>query len=311
MKPLKKRSFGVIAAFLAFGLTLAACSPEEDSSGGSGESTGDSADAYQAILDSGPVAEDSVVEANEWASSVREAGVLAVGGTRTSELFSLEDPSTGEVRGFDAALSQLLSKYILGDVNTELTQVAVDTREELLISNDVDVVFATYSITPEREERIQFAGPYFNVQYGVLIASSTDDIEGVEDLAGKVVTTQANSTGETVVEEFAPDAELRPLPDHAQALQAVQQGSVDAYVVDYSLLLNAVVGNNDVEIVGEPFGPSDVYGIGLNRENDAREFVNEWLQQIIDDGTWAELWQLTIGDRTGVEEIPDPPSITH
>lgn len=285
-----------VAALAAIG--LAACSAEESTQ-----------DAYTAIVEGGPVAEDFAVESNEWASAIREAGTLRVGGTETSELFSLLDPTTNVARGFDAGLSQLLSNYILGEVSTELTQVSVDTREELLVNDNVDVVFATYSITAERAARIDFAGPYYESQSGILVTSENSDIAGLEDLAGATVATQANSTGETVLEEYAPEAEILPLPDHAQALEAVTNGNADAYVIDYTLLLNAVVAQEGaVQIVGEPFGPSDLYGIGLRQGGDGVEFVNAFLEEIIADGTWAELWTLTIGDRTGVETVPTPPT---
>lgn len=299
-------------------LALAACSPEEEEApaenGAEGGEETDSAgaldvDAYQSVVEGGIIADDDVVEANEWASSVRQAGVLHVGGTETSELFSQLNTSDDTLRGFDAGLTQLLSLYILGEVNAELSQITVDTREEVLINNTVDIVVATYSITPERAERVNFAGPYYSSQSGILVHNDTTDINGVDDLAGHTVTTQAASTGVTVLEEYAPEAEILDLPDHAQALEAVQQGRADAYVIDQSLLLNAVATNDDVQIVGEPFGPGDFYGIGLNPDNDAVEFINDWLEQIYDDGTWAELWEVAIGDRTGLDETPEPPAI--
>ncbi|TDE90043.1 glutamate ABC transporter substrate-binding protein [Occultella glacieicola] len=301
-----RRGLTTVAALSLAAAALVACSPEEEGAdGGSGDDTS----AYQQLLDNGIVADDATVEANEWASAVREAGVLTVGGTETSELFSLLDPTTGVATGFDAALSQLLSRYILGEVNTDLQQVTVDTREDLLETGAVDTIFATYSITPERAERVAFAGPYYSSQSGILVRSDNTEITGLDDLDGATVATQAASTGVTVLEEFAPGATILELPDHAQALAAVQQGNADAYVIDQSLLLNAVVTNDDVQIVGEPFGPGDNYGIGLPKDSDAQEFVNDWLQQVIDDGTWAELWQITIGDRADIDTAPEPPEI--
>ncbi|MPV48626.1 MULTISPECIES: transporter substrate-binding domain-containing protein [unclassified Pseudactinotalea] len=288
----------VLAVAAMTAVSLAACSAE-DSGGG---------DAYTELIGSGPVADDATVEANEWASGVREAGVLEVGGTETSELFSLLDPTSGEARGFDAAISQLLSRYILGEVSTDLQQVTVDTRESLLEQNTVDTVIATYSITPERAERIAFAGPYYSSQAGILVTKDNEEITSIADLAGKKVATQANSTGVTLLEEEAPEAEIVALPDHAQALAAVQQGNADAYVIDETLLLNAVVAEDDVKLVGEAFGPRDLYGIGVNSDSDAVDFINEFLTQITDDGTWAKVWQLTIGDRTGLDTPPAPPT---
>lgn len=301
---LTRKPLAALAAASLAALALAACSPESET-----PETGDSGDAYEALITSGPVADAAEIEASEWATSVKDAGVLKVGGTETSELFSLLVPATGQARGFDAAISQLLSNYVLGEVNTELQQVTVDTRESLLESNTVDVTIATYSVTPERAERIGFAGPYYSSQAAILVKADNEDITGIADLAGKEVATQANSTGVTVLENEAPEAKILGLPDHAQALAAVQQGNADAYVIDQTLLMNAVIANDDVKIVGEPFGPEDLYGIGVNKDSDGVDFINTFLQKIYDDGTWAKLWQLTIGDRTGLDTPPTPPTI--
>lgn len=299
----------------ALSLALVACGPEggdaDPTDGTEPPAVGSDLDvtAYEALLTEGPVADDATVEANEWASAIRDAGVLRVGGTPTSTLFSLLDPETETVRGFDAGLSQLLSQYILGEVNTELTQVSVDTREELLVTGDVDVVLATYSITAERAERIDFGGPYYASQSAILVKSDNTDITSVADLAGKTVATQANSTGVTVLEAEAPEADILELPDHAQALEAVLNGNADAYVIDHTLLLNAVLQQEGaVKIVGEPFGDGDLYGVGLPKGSDATEFVNAFLDEIIGSGLWGDLWTVTIGDRTGVTSVPTPPT---
>lgn len=326
MKPIVKHGrvrllSALTVAVFAGALTMTACSSGTDAptsatasggdtqtSSGEGFTSGD--EAYDSLVNAGPVADDATIAASEWATKIKESGVLRVGGTETSELFSHLDPATGVVTGFDAGLSQLLARYILGDASKiDLTQVSVDTREELLVNGQVDVVFATYSITPERLERIDFAGPYYSSAAAILVKKDNEDIKGLEDLAGKNVATQAGSTGVTTIETFAPEAAIVALPDHAQAVQAVQQGRADAYVVDQTLLLNAVVQNDDLKVVGEPFGDEDLYGIGIQSDTDGAEFVNEWLQKVVDDGSWLKLWQLTIGDRTGVLSEPTPPAI--
>ena len=47
--------------------------------------------AFDELIAAGPVADDAAIEASEWASAVKAAGTLKVGGTRTSFLFSQED----------------------------------------------------------------------------------------------------------------------------------------------------------------------------------------------------------------------------
>ena len=267
--------------------------------------------AFDSLIASGAVADDADIAANSWATAVKEAGVLRVGGTRTSFLFSQLDETDDSLRGFDAGLYQLLARYILGDeTQYDLTQVDSSTRESVLQSDQVDVVFATYSITPARQEVISFAGPYYTSQQAVLIKAGNADVTGVDSLADKIVATQAGSTGPDILAEFAPDAVVQEFETDIEARTALEQGRVDAYVTDYTLLLNALVQNPGVyEIAGDVFGPEDNYGVGLPLDSDGVAFVNDFLQKLVDDGTWAQLWQITLGDRTGISTAPAAPTI--
>ncbi len=268
-------------------------------------------EAFDALLASGPVAADDVIAASVWASKVKEAGILRVGGTRTSFLFSQLDETDNGIRGFDAGLYQLLARYILGDESRfELTQVTSSTRESVLTEDQVDAVFATYSITPSRQEVISFAGPYYTSRQAILIKAGNEEITGLEAIAGKTVATQAGSTGPSILAEFAPEADVQEFEDDIQARTAVEQGRADAYVTDYTLILNSLVKNPGVyAIAGDVFGPEDNYGIGLPKDSDGVAFVNAFLKAVEADGTWAKLWQISLGDRTGLDTAPEAPAI--
>ena len=308
---------------LALVLSLAACGSSEsaETAAPAAPASSDAAeepeavaidkDAFDALIASGPVADDAAIEANAWASAVKEAGVLRVGGTRTSFLFSQLDETDNSLRGFDAGLYQLLARYIFGDeTKFELTQVDSSTRESVLQSDQVDAVFATYSITPSRQEVISFAGPYYTSRQAVLVKAGNTEITGVDSLAGKNVATQSGSTGPDILAEFAPDAIVQEFENDTEARTALEQGRVDAYVTDYTLLLNAIVKNPGVyEIAGETFGPEDNYGIGLPLDSDGVAFVNQFLQEIEANGTWEQLWKISLGDRTGIDTAPAAPAI--
>lgn len=268
-------------------------------------------EAFDALIASGIVADDADIEANSWAAAVKAAGVLRVGGTRTSFLFSQLDETDDGLRGFDAGLYQLLARYILGDeTKFELTQVDSSTRESVLQSGQVDAVFATYSITPSRQEVISFAGPYYTSKQAVLVKAGNTEITGIESLAGETVATQSGSTGPSILAEYAPEAIVQEFANDIEARTALEQGRVDAYVTDYTLLLNAIVKNPNVyEIAGDVFGPEDNYGIGLPLDSDGVAFVNEFLKKIEENGTWEKLWQISLGDRTGIDTAPESPAI--
>ena len=62
-------------------------------------------------------------------------------------------------------------------------------------------------------------------------------------------------------------------------------------------------------LAGESFGPEDNYGIGLPLDSDGVEFVNEFLKKIEEDGSWEKLWKICLGDRTGIDTVPEAPVV--
>lgn len=310
---------GAVSAVAALG--LAACSnPSAPAPAGSAAGSSSSEEetpvaldstAYDKLVAAGSTADDATIAASTWAQKIKDAGSIRLGVVQTSTLFSLLDEKDGKLRGFDAGLSQLLTRYILGDESKfETQQVTSDTRESVLQNDQVDAVFATYSITDDRKKVISFAGPYYQSQQSILVLKDNDDIKSVDDLSGKKVAVQSGSTGPSLMEELVPDATLQEFKTDEEARNALLQKRVDAYVIDRNMLLGSMIKQpGKYKLAGEPFGPVDPYGIGLPLDSDGVAFVNDFLKKIEEDGTWEELWKITIGDRAGVDEIPTPPTI--
>ena len=267
--------------------------------------------AFDALVAQGPVADAASIASSTWASKVKKAGMLRLGGTQTSNLFSLLNEKDGQIRGFDAGVAKLITRYILGDAaKYQFTQVNSSTREQVLINDQVDMVLATFSITPARAEKISFAGPYYTSQAGVLVKANNKAIQSYNDLGGKKVATQAGSTGPAILAQYAPKAVVQEFQTHQEALDGLRQGRVDAYVTDHTLLLNALsLGAGDAQLAGAPFGAQDPYGIGLPKGSDGVVFVNAFLKKMEADGTWAKLWTIAIGQRTGSTAVPAPPAL--
>ena len=268
-------------------------------------------EAFDSLLAAGEVADDATVAASTWAKKIKDAGSFRLGGVQTSTLFASLDETDNKLRGFDAGLAQLLVRYILGDESKyEFTKVTSDTRESVLQNDQVDAVFATYSITDKRKEVISFAGPYYSTQQGILVLADNTDINSVDDLAGKTVAAQSGSTGPSIVAEYVPTATVQEFTTDEEARTALEQGRVDAYVIDATMQMSSIVKNpGKYRLAGDSFGPEDPYGIGLPLDSDGVAFVNTWLKKIEDEGTWAKLWKICIGDRTGIDKVPEPPAI--
>ena len=314
----RPRRRAVVAAAAALPLVgLAACASDTgdgpDLGGGAdgGSDGGGEGSAFADVIASGPVAAEDAVAGSAWAAAIKEKGQLIRGGTVANQVFSLASTTGGQPTGFDAGITQLLAKYILGEGGEEKVEyidTTVETRETLVQNGTVDCVIATYSITPERLEVIDFAGPYY--LSGTAIQVRTEDAEsisGPEDLTGKNLVTQANSTGIQAIEEFVTDpGDVQTLPDNESCVAALKQGRADAYVLDQGVLLGNSAADPEVTVVGEPF-VDDPYGVGLAKDSEgAVDFVNAFLQEIIDSGAWEKLWTATIGEVMDTE-APEPP----
>ncbi len=308
-------SLGFTAA-ATLGLTACSDGPSEPA----GDSKGDTAtavntdidkDAFDKLVATVEQADDATIEANAWAKAIKDAGTFRLGATRTSVLFSQLDETTGKVYGFDAAIYLSLIRYILGDENKyDYTQMTSDTRESVLQNDNVDAVFATYTINDKRKALISFAGPYFVAHQGVLVAADNKDINSVDDLKGKKVAVQSGSTGPQIVEEYAPEAEVQEFSKDDECRAALEQGRVDAYVVDNTLHMGNIVKNpGKYRLAVDSFGPEDKYGIGLKLGSDGVDFVNDFLKKFEDDGKWAEFYKICIADRTGATAETEAPAL--
>jgi glutamate transport system substrate-binding protein len=307
----KRRLKGlVLTCGVTASLVLAGCASSNELSSGSGSSSGsaggNSGDSLDKLLADAPVA--SSIPSGTLMEKIKQAGVLKVGGTDAGPVFSIKDPVSGKLTGFDADLSQMLAKYIIGQPKTSLTLTSVATREPLLQNGTVDAVFATYTITPERAQKVDFAGPYYMSGDAILVKKTNNAITKVDDLNGKTVATESNSTAATAIKKFAPQAKVVLFADDNSCVQAVQQGRADAYVLDQGILLGDATKATDVKVVGTPF-TQEPYGIGTPKQNpEMKKFVDDWLKKIQDAGLWKRLYALTIG-KVVTGEPPAPPAI--
>ncbi|MDH6118468.1 glutamate ABC transporter substrate-binding protein [Kitasatospora sp. GAS204B] len=292
----------------ALAVSLAACGSSGGSLPAPKSSGGAAAPTFQQVIDGAPVAPASAIPDGSLMAKIKARGTLNVGGTDTSALFSLKDPVTSKLTGFDAGLAQMLAKYITGKPNENLVLVTADTRETLLQNGTVDSVFATYTITPARAQKVAFAGPYYSSGDAILVAKGNTAITKVADLAGKTVCTESSSTAANDLKQYAPTAHVILFQTNAECQQAVEQGRADAYVLDQALLLGDQYRDPQVKVVGQPF-TTEPYGIGLPLNSpEMKTFVDEWLKQIQADGEWAKLWQATIGSVLS-GDAPTPPAI--
>lgn len=194
--------------------------------------------------------------------------------------------------GFDVDVATYVAEQ-LGYSADQITWVEAPSanRETLLQNNQVDMIFATYSITDERDEVVDFAGPYFVAGQDLLIRSDdAGEITGPESLVGKNLCSVTGSTSaQRIQDEQGADVQLIEQPGYSECIQFLIQGQVDAVTTDDIILagLAAAEGSGSLQVVGNPFSEEN-YGVGLPDGSDQCEEINAAIQAMIDDGSWDE-----------------------
>lgn len=165
-------------------------------------------------------------------------------------------------------------------------------RETMLEGKQVDMIFATYSITDERDKVVDFAGPYFVAGQDLLIRADDTSITGPDSLAGKNLCSVAGSTSaQRVKDDFdsGDGINLVEATGYSECLSLLQNGQVDAATTDDIILagLAAEEGSGAFKVVGNPFSEEN-YGVGLPQGSDKCQAINDAIQSMIDDGAWQK-----------------------
>jgi glutamate transport system substrate-binding protein len=296
----RTRSRLLIPVLLALALLAAACGESDDGNGadpGADPGPGDAAEAPEHP-------EGSAM------AEIQAAGTITVGTKFDQRLFGQTDPRTGEVEGFDVEIAKLIAEAIGPDVEVEFVETPSAIREQAIVDGNVDMVVATYTINDARKEQIDFAGPYYVAGQDIMVpAGNPLAIGGVDDLNAKRVCSVQGSTSIDNVREMAPQAEVTEFPLYTNCADAMRDGRVDAVSTDNVILLGLVeqYGSELFEVVGDPF-TTEPYGIGIPKGDDQfRTFVNDRLEEIYENGEWAEAYESTVG--TVDDEVPEPPPV--
>ncbi len=258
--------------------------------------------------DGDDAATDAATEAggSEAGSEAAEGGTLEVGVKFDQPLFGVETPEG--VVGFDADIARHIAEQMGMEVN--FREAVSANREPFLENGDVDIVVATYTINDERDEIVDFAGPYYVAGQDIMVTADNPlGIAGIEDLNSADVTTCTveGSTSLANLNEMAPDATVTTFDTYSKCADAMGQGRADAVTTDNVILLGlAEESGGDYVLVENPF-TEEPYGIGTAEGSELRCQINDILQEMYDDGTWSEIFESTVG--TVAEVTPEPPAI--
>lgn len=214
----------------------------------------------------------------------------------------------GELVGFDVDVAHYIAAH-LGVEDVELVGVTSAEREEKLISGEVDMVVATYSITPARKTQVTFGGPYYVAKQDILVRAQEDEVDGVRDLEGRSLCQGAGSNSAfRITDGLGIDVlELQEAETYSVCIERLSEGSVDAVSTDNLILAGFLAEDPDsFRFVNNPF-TDEKYGVGLPHGDVAAcEAVNKAVSEMYQDGTAAELLEEWFGE-TDLEVVRSVP----
>ncbi|MGW7357603.1 glutamate ABC transporter substrate-binding protein [Streptomyces sp. NPDC054802] len=192
--------------------------------------------------------------------------------------------------GFDVDVATYVAKelgYDEGDIEFKETKSA--DRETALARGDVDFIAATYSITDERKQKVDFAGPYLLAHQDLLIRAD-DNVTKGEDLNGKKLCSVAGSTSaQNVKKDFAPKAQLQEVGTYSECLNGLQSGAVDALTTDDSILAGYASQEQykgKFKLAGLELS-NENYGIGVKKgDKEMVDKINAALEKMVQDKSW-------------------------
>ena len=283
---MKKRVWAMGAAVMMMG-ALTACAGGSDSKAASTQAEESGTEAGKGAV-SESEGDDTETRQAERTDETSEGGTFTVG-------FDQDFPpmgfvgEDGEYTGFDLELAQETAKRL--GLTYVAQPIAWDAKNMELESGNIDCIWNGFTMTG-REDEYTWSEPYMENSQ-VVVVMEDSGIETLEDLAGKIVEVQADSSAEAALKEM-PDltstfGTLQTTPDYNTAFMDLEMGSVDAIAMDVIVAGYQMQEREGSFKILEESLASEEYAIGFKK-------VQQTLEEMAADGTMAEISEKWFGE---------------
>ncbi|GAA0916951.1 glutamate ABC transporter substrate-binding protein [Streptomyces thermoalcalitolerans] len=226
------------------------------------------------------------------------------GGKKITIGIKFDQPGLGQktpqgYSGFDVDVAKYVAKKLgYSEDQIEWKEAKSSDRETMLQRGDVDFIAATYSITPERDQKVDFAGPYLLAHQDVLIRADDDSIKSPADLNSKKLCSVTGSTSaQNIKNKLAPKANLQNYPTYSACLGGLQNKAIDALTTDDSILAGYAAQEQfkgKFKLAGFKM-TNENYGIGVKEGSDLKDKINKALEEMVADGSWEKAVKANFG----------------
>ncbi|HHU63805.1 MAG TPA: amino acid ABC transporter substrate-binding protein [Clostridiales bacterium] len=202
----------------------------------------------------------------------------------------------GEFTGFDLELAAEVAKRL--GLELELQPIAWDSKDMELETGNIDCIWNGFTING-REDKYTWTEPYMSNNQ-VFVVRADSGITTLEDLAGKVVMVQVDSSAEAALKD-RPDlvetfGDYLTADNYNVALMDLEAGAVDAVAMDDTVANYQIEKRGADFVVLEETLAAEDYGVGFLLGNEAlRDKVQETLEEMAKDGTMAKISEKWFG----------------
>ena len=267
MKMISRRSFLAAAGLSVAALALTAC-------GGSSSSVASS------------VASSASSEAASTSAAAGElttvmAGKLTMATNATFPPYEMTTDS-GDIEGIDVDTAKAIAEKL--GLELQIDDMDFDAALLSVQQGKADIAMAGITVTDERKAVMAFSDSYATGIQSIIVPEGSD-IASPDDLAGKKIGTQRGTTGYIYCTDNFGEDSVVAYDNGLTAVQALNNGQVDAVVIDNAPAKEYVAANPGLKVLETSYAEED-YAIGMNKDNTALvEAVNAALEELKADGT--------------------------
>lgn len=212
----------------------------------------------------------------------------------------------GSVKGFDVDVATYIAKQLGVDAkNITWKEARSANRDSFVQNGTVDMVIATYSITPERQKKVTFGGPYYVAHQDIMVRSNDNSIKSLQDLKGKKICAVQGSVswkniteGTNKLNQKVP-ASTVPANGYDDCITKLKGGAIDVVTTDNTILAGfAAREGSAVKVLNVPF-TDEKYGVGI-KKGDAKscQAINNAITKMYSDGSAKQFLQQEFGQTT-------------
>ena len=268
MKKISRRSFLAASGLTIAALALTAC----------GGSASTASSAASSVAASSEAASTSAAAAE---LTTVEAGKLTMA---TNAAFPPYEMTTdaGAFEGIDIDTAQSIADKL--GLELQIDDMDFDAALLSVQQGKADIAMAGVTVTDERKNVMDFSDSYTTGIQSIIVPEGSD-IASPDDLAGKMIGTQRGTTGYIYCSDDFGDDAVVAYDDGLTAVQALNNGQVDAVVIDNAPAKEFVAANPGLVLLDTSYAEED-YAIGMAKGNTALEdAVNAALEELKADGT--------------------------